>query len=119
MTTKNDSQSQQEPRFPFPLFSMPSWDALRSDTWQKMTADGFARAEAMAEHVSKLEAAGMERAKASLDDMHRLFHDSMAYMGKMTAEWRNLTLEAMRNLAPQPNADAGAEAEVGKTKKAA
>jgi len=117
MTTKNDSQSQQDPRFPFPLFPMPSWDVLRSETWQRMATDGFARAEAMAEHVSKLEAAGMERAKTSLDDMHRLFHDSMAYMGKMTAEWRNLTLEAMRNLAPQQSADA--ETEVGKSKKAA
>ena len=66
------------------------------ETFQKMNADGIARATAFYGEVDKLEAKGIERTTVAIDEMSVLGKETLAYSAQLGAEWRKLSLDAFK-----------------------
>ncbi len=66
------------------------------DGWKKMAEEQVARLGATFEEAGKLEAAALEQAQATVRELARMTHESIAYGGRLAAEWRKLALESAR-----------------------
>ena len=66
------------------------------EQWQKMTAESIQRATAFYGEVDKLEAKGVERSTVAIDEISVNFKETLAYGAQLTAEWRKLTLDAIK-----------------------
>lgn len=66
------------------------------EQWQKMTEESIQRATAFYGEVDKLEAKGVERSTVAVDEVAVNFKETLAYGAQLGAEWRKLTLEAIK-----------------------
>ena len=66
------------------------------EQWQKMTEESFARAAAFYGEVDKLEAKGIERTTVAIDEVAVNFKETLAYGAQLGAEWRKLSMDAMK-----------------------
>ena len=66
------------------------------EQWQKMTAESIQRATAFYGEVDKLEAKGIERTTVAIDEVSVNFKETLAYGAQLGAEWRKLTLDAIK-----------------------
>ncbi len=67
------------------------------EQWQKMTEESIQRASSFYGEVDKLEAKGIERSTVAIDEMSVIGKETLAYSMQLGAEWRKLTLEAIKN----------------------
>ena len=67
------------------------------EQWQKMTAESIQRATAFYGEVDKLEAKGVERSTVAIDEISVNFKETLAYGAQLGAEWRKLSLDAIKN----------------------
>ena len=67
------------------------------EQWQKMTEESIPRAAAFYGEVDKLETKGVERTTVAIDEVSVNFKETLAYGAQLTAEWRKLTLDAIKN----------------------
>jgi hypothetical protein len=67
------------------------------EQWQKMTEESIARATAFYGEVDKLEAKGVERTTVAIDEVAVNFKETLAYGTQLGAEWRRLSMEAIKN----------------------
>ncbi len=67
------------------------------EQWQKMTEDSIQRASAFYAEVEKLEAKGLERGAVAIDEVSVNFKETLAYGAQLGAEWRKLSLDAIKN----------------------
>ena len=66
------------------------------EQWQKMTEESIARATAFYGEVDKLEAKGVERSTVAIDEVAVNFKETLAYSAQLGAEWRKLSMEALK-----------------------
>ena len=66
------------------------------ETFQKLGTDSLARASAVYGEVDKLETKSIERTTVAIDELSVIGKESLAYSAQLTAEWRKLTLDAMK-----------------------
>jgi len=66
------------------------------EAWQKMADDSVQRAVAFYTELDKLESKGVERTAIAVDELAVLQKETLAYGAQMAAEWRRLTLEAIK-----------------------
>jgi hypothetical protein len=64
--------------------------------WLKAIQDGFGKTAAFYEELAKVDAARNEQASGAIDEMAKLTKESIAYSASLGAEWRRLTLEAIK-----------------------
>jgi hypothetical protein len=78
------------------------------EAWQKMTEESIHRATAFYGEVDKLEAKGVERTTVAIDEISVNLKETLAYGAQLGAEWRKLTLDAIKQsqaaFAPSPKA---------------
>lgn len=67
--------------------------------WQKMIDDQVGRADAFYAELGKMDTKGVEQANSMVDEMTKISRESLSYFVQLNAEWRNLTLEAMKKTA--------------------
>ena len=70
-----------------------------TDTMQKMIDESVERLEASQKDFTRLESQGYAQMSKNIDEAARLFKDGIAYNSQLSAEWRRLSLEAMRRSA--------------------
>ncbi len=66
------------------------------EQWQKMTEESIQRASAFYGEVDKLESKGIERTTVAIDEVSVNFKETLAYGAQLGAEWRKLSLEALK-----------------------
>ena len=66
------------------------------EAWQKMTQESIQRATSFYGEVDKLEAKGVERTTVAIDEISVNFKETLAYGAQLGAEWRKLTLDAIK-----------------------
>ena len=66
------------------------------EAWQKMTQESIERATSFYGEVDKLEAKGVERTTVAIDEISVNFKETLAYGAQLGAEWRKLTLGAIK-----------------------
>jgi hypothetical protein len=66
------------------------------EQWQKMTEESIHRAQAFYAEVDKLEAKGVERTTVAIDEVSVNFKETLAYGTQLGAEWRKLSLDAIK-----------------------
>jgi hypothetical protein len=64
--------------------------------WKKAIEDAFGRTTSFYEEVAKADAKRSEQATQVVDEMAKLTKESFAYASALGAEWRRLSLEAMK-----------------------
>lgn len=62
----------------------------------RLTAENVARLQSLYDELASWESKAYDRAKSAADQMAELANESFQYASKLTAEWRELTLEATR-----------------------
>ena len=67
------------------------------EQWQKMTEESIARATSFYGEVDKLEAKGVERTTVAIDEVAVNVKETLAYTSQLGAEWRRLSMEAIKN----------------------
>ena len=67
------------------------------EQWQKMTEESIARATSFYGEVDKLEAKGIERTTVAIDEVAVNVKETLAYSSQLGAEWRRLSMEAIKN----------------------
>jgi hypothetical protein len=79
------------------------------EQWQKMTEESIARATAFYGEVDKLEAKGVERTTVAIDEVSVNFKETLAYGAQLGAEWRKLSMDAIKQASTAfvPTAKAG------------
>ena len=88
MSDKSSSQAQQNPA-PFDPMAL----------WSRWTQDGLVRVQAYCDELAGYEAKAYERAKTATNQLADLANESISYMTKLAAEWRELTLQATKRSA--------------------
>ena len=71
-------------------------DAEAISQFQKISEDSIARATSFYGEVDKLEAKGVERSAVAIDEVSVNFKETLAYGAQLGAEWRKLTLDAIK-----------------------
>jgi hypothetical protein len=66
------------------------------DFWTKAMKEQLGRVETVQQEMAKLEAQGFERANESIEEAAKLTRESISYAHKLGAEWRKVSLEAMK-----------------------
>lgn len=64
--------------------------------WMKAVQDTFGKTQAFYEEMAKVDASRNEQASGAIDEMAKLTKESIAYSAALGAEWRRLTLEAIK-----------------------
>ena len=64
--------------------------------YSRMTQDSIARMQAFYDELAKLELKAYEAAKKNADHLGQMLSDTMDYATAMTAEWRKMSIEAVR-----------------------
>ena len=64
--------------------------------WTKMMGESATRMEGALTEAARIETMTADHAKTAIDEFAKLSRDGLAYYGQLSAEWRKLTLEAMR-----------------------
>ena len=67
------------------------------DAWKKMFEDHFSRVQQFEAEISRFETQSTEKARDAIDEFAKMSKETLAYTGKLTTEWRKLSLEATRN----------------------
>lgn len=83
MTKSSSSQTQKEAK----------------DQVQKMVDEQIERVEAYQKDYTRLESQAYAQMSKNIDEAARLFKDGIAYNSQLSAEWRRLSLDAMRRSA--------------------
>ncbi len=68
------------------------------ETWQKLTDDSIARANAFYSEVEKTEAKRVERVESAIEEVAKLQKQSLAYGAQLGAELRKISLEAFQQV---------------------
>lgn len=100
MTSKDTSQTQQKAR-PEPARPDPIADPFANltsgmEAWGKLAQDNLQRFQSFYDELAGFEAVAYERAKTAGTQMAELYSDTVGYVTQLSAELRNLTLEATR-----------------------
>lgn len=66
------------------------------ETWQKMTEETVARANAFYAEVEKAEAKRISHFESAIDEIAKMQKDTLAYGAQLAGEWRKVTLESMQ-----------------------
>ena len=93
--TQQNTPSQNASQAPSLPFAMPMFGA---EMWKQAMDTWMGRMVAMTEEAAKVEAAGAERARATIDESARLMRESLAYTMGLSSEWRRLVLESTRQM---------------------
>ena len=64
--------------------------------WKKAVDDAMGRTNAFYTEVAKMDAKGTEQAGHAVDEMAKLTKESIAYASAMGAEFRRMSLEAVK-----------------------
>jgi len=64
--------------------------------WKKAIEDTFGRTAAFYEEMAKVDASRNEQVSGAVDEVAKLTKESLAYSASLGAEWRRLTLEAIK-----------------------
>jgi hypothetical protein len=64
--------------------------------WKKAIEDTLGRTAAFYEELAKVDASRNEQASGAVDEIAKLTKESLAYSASLGAEWRRLTLEAIK-----------------------
>ncbi|MEI8257435.1 MAG: hypothetical protein WCJ30_17310 [Deltaproteobacteria bacterium] len=91
MTDKTASQTHNAAPASAP-FAIPGMDMFRKAGEAQM-----ARVQAFYDSAAQWETRGAEQSRGAIDESARLMHETMKYASQMTAEWRKLSLDAVRN----------------------
>ncbi len=67
--------------------------------WKNMVDDQVAAVDLAFGEAARLEAQGMERAQTAVVEMAKLSQDTLIFWGRLTLEWRRLSLDAIRRTA--------------------
>ncbi|MBX3156268.1 MAG: hypothetical protein KF773_09740 [Deltaproteobacteria bacterium] len=84
------------PANPFAAFDVMTSFAASQQTFQKMMAESFGRAQAFADQYAAFEAQMVTRANTAVQGWAQLAQDAIAYSAQLSAEARRLTLDAAR-----------------------
>ncbi len=66
------------------------------DFWLKAMKDQVARVESMQKEIEKLEQQGYERTNEAIEESTKLARETFAYTQKVQAEWRKISLDALK-----------------------
>lgn len=66
------------------------------DFWKKSMEETVARMGSGFEELAKLEQMATDQARVALNDMARLSQEGLTYAGKLSSEWRRLSLDAFK-----------------------
>ena len=80
MTTKTTSQPQHDPM------------AL----WKKSMDDAFDRFESMQKEATRFESQHIAQATKNVDEMARIWRESLAYSSQLSVEWRKMLMDTQR-----------------------
>ena len=77
------------------------WDATAPflsgfDLWTRLTFDQLGRMQSFCDEMVDIESEIYERSRRSGRELTAMAEQTMTYMTKMTAEWQELSLQAMR-----------------------
>lgn len=67
--------------------------------WRNLVDDQVAHIDLAFGEAARLEGQGMERARVAVVEMARLSQDTFVFWSRVNAEWRRLSLEALRRTA--------------------
>jgi hypothetical protein len=70
-----------------------------STAWRNLVDDHVAQIDLALGEAARLEGQGMERAQRAVVEMARLSQDTLIFWSRLTAEWRRLSLDAVRRTA--------------------
>jgi hypothetical protein len=70
-----------------------------SNVWAQAMKDHLARVEAWQKEMVRLEEQNYVRANEAIEESARLAKESLAYAQKLQAEWRKISLDAMKQAA--------------------
>lgn len=68
------------------------------ETWQKLTDDSVARANAFYAEVEKAEAKRVEHTENAIEELAKLQKESLAYGVQLGTEMRKMSLEAFKQI---------------------
>ncbi len=66
------------------------------EMFQKLSEESIARATSFYGEVDKLDTKAVERSTVAIDEMSVIGKETLAYSMQLGAEWRKLTLEAVK-----------------------
>lgn len=66
------------------------------ETWQKMTEDTIARANAFYGEVEKAESKRVAHFESAIDELAKMQKETLAYGAQLAGEWRKVALESMQ-----------------------
>lgn len=78
----------------FTPFTTPSNPVV--DFWTKAWKEQLGRVDSMQKEMEKIEAQTFERTVEALDESAKLTRETFAYMHKLNAEWRKVTLDSVK-----------------------
>ncbi len=93
MADDKTTHAQHDTTFPFRLPAMPMFGA---EIWKQAAEAWIGRVVAMTEEATKVESLGADRARAAIDGSARLARESLDYTLNLSAEWRKLMMESVR-----------------------
>lgn len=64
--------------------------------WKKLFDEQLQRFATVQEEMAKAEVRHAEQVRAAIDEQARMMKESLAYAAQLSAEWRRLSLEAVR-----------------------
>ncbi len=67
--------------------------------WKNLVDDQVAAADLAFGEAARLQAQGMERAQIAIVEMAKLSQDTVVFWSRLSAEWRRLSLDAIRRTA--------------------
>jgi hypothetical protein len=67
--------------------------------WKNLVDDQVAAVDLAFGEAARLEARGMERAQTAVVEMAKLSQDTLIFWGRITLEWRRLSIDAVRRAA--------------------
>jgi hypothetical protein len=82
-------------RIPMKFDPFAQWGKV-FETWQKLTADSIARANAFYAEVETAETKRVERVESAIEEMAKLQKEGLAYSAQLGAEVRKVSLEAFQ-----------------------
>jgi hypothetical protein len=78
-------------------------EILQSSKWLEMwsvsAAEHIARMEQMSAQLDRMQAEGLARAQAAVDEGARLLKETLRYNAELAAEWRKISADAMKKAA--------------------
>ena len=94
----DQTQAPATPANPFAAFFGASNPFLSfgGEALRKGMTDHLARVQAVTDEAVRVEAQGLAQARTMIDESAKLAHETMSYATQLSAEWRKLMFDAVR-----------------------